>query len=173
MNYVDIAILVLLGVGAITGLIKGFVSELISIVGFLLAFIIANEVAPLSLPLLDWLSIPSENAISRVVVWLVILLLVLLLLRLVSTLLTKLLQALNIGWINRLLGMILGIVKYTLIACLVVTILEVACSHFDEWPLKKWLADSQGVEWIHEIVSFVSPYTEEYVLKPASQLLNR
>ncbi len=171
MNYIDLAILVIIGIGALTGLIRGFIKELIETVGILLAAVVANLVSPLTTPLLGYIGVNHQDATTSIIVWVVVFLILLFLLKQLSFLTTKLLKVLSINWLNRLLGLAFGVVKYTLIVCLLVSLLEVVCSHLDGSQITTWMKQSNYVPYIHDIISFVSPYAEQYIIRPVSAIV--
>lgn len=169
MNYVDIALLVFVGIGATMGLLRGFVREIISTIGILVAAIIANLVSPVADPYLGrW---GNESSSAAAIVWVVIFLLVLFILRKLSFIFTRLLKTVMLGGINKVLGALFGALKYLLIACLVVTLLEFVCTKFPETDLAEQLQASRLVPYIHDVVGFLSPYIDEYIVEPTKELI--
>ena len=164
MNYIDIALLAFVAVGATMGLLRGFVREIISTIGILLAAIIANLVSPVAGPYLSrW---GDESSTAAAIVWVVVFLVVLFVLRKLTFIITRLLKTVMLGGINKLLGALFGAFKYLLIACLIITLLEFVCTKFEDTDLAVQLAQSRLVPYIHDIVSFVSPYIDEYIVEP-------
>jgi membrane protein required for colicin V production len=169
MNYVDIALLAFVAVGALMGLLRGFVREIISTIGILLAAIIANLVSPVADPYLSrW---GNECSTAAAIIWVVIFLLVLFVLRKLTFIITRLLKTVMLGGINKLLGALFGALKYLLIACLVVSLLEFVCTKFPETNLAAQLQQSRLVPYIHDIVGYLSPYIDEYIVTPTRNLL--
>lgn len=169
MNYVDIVLLVFIGVGAMLGLFHGFVREVVSTIGILLAAIAANLVSPWAHPVVGrWI---DENTTTAVVVWVVIFFVTLFFLNRLATLVNRLLKAIMLGGLNTFLGGLFGALKYTLIACLIVTFLEFVCDKMEGTALAAEMQSSRLVPYVHDVVGFISPYAEEYVVRPAKELL--
>jgi membrane protein required for colicin V production len=151
------------------GLLRGFVREIISTIGILLAAIIANLVSPVADPYLSrW---GNECSTAAAIIWVVIFLLVLFVLRKLTFIITRLLKTVMLGGVNKLLGALFGAVKYLLIACLVVTLLEFVCSKFPDTQIDAQLKASRIVPYIHDVVGFLSPYIDKYIVAPTRQLL--
>lgn len=110
----DILLLALLAVGFVLGLISGAVKQVISLVAFVLGFVVASLYSPeLSHVLADALPMPDVCHVAAfVLLWLIVILVA----RLVGALLTSLLdKLLAIGMLNRLLGGILSTAKFALV----------------------------------------------------------
>lgn len=123
MTTLDIIILVVLGAGAIVGFSKGFLKQLASLLGLVAGLLIAKALYAtvaerVFLPLTDSLTV--AQGIAFVVIWLAVPLAFLLL----ASLLTKAMEAVSLGWVNRLLGAVLGALKATLLVSLLVCVVE-------------------------------------------------
>jgi membrane protein required for colicin V production len=169
MNYVDIALLAFVAVGATMGLLRGFVREIISTIGLLLAAVIANFVSPVANPYLSrW---GNESSTAAAIIWVVIFLVVLFVLRKLTFIITRMLKTVMLGGVNKLLGAVFGALKFLLIACLVVTLLEFVCSKFPDTQMASQLHASRIVPYIHDVVGFLSPYIDKYIVTPTRNLL--
>lgn len=152
------------------GLLRGFVREIISTIGILLAAIVANLVSPVANPYLGrW---GNESSTAAAIVWVLIFLLVLFVLRKLTFIITRLLKSVMLGGINKLLGALFGALKYLLIACLVITLLEFVCTKFPESDLAMQLQASRLVPYVHDVVALLSPYIDEYIVSPTQALIN-
>ena len=123
MTTLDIIILVVLGAGAIVGFSKGFLKQLASLLGLVAGLLIAKALYAtvaerVFLPLTDSLTV--AQGIAFVVIWLAVPLAFLLL----ASLLTKAMEAVSLGWVNRLLGVVLGALKAALLVSLLVCVVE-------------------------------------------------
>lgn len=123
MTTLDIIILVVLGAGAIVGFSKGFLKQLASLLGLVAGLLIAKALYAtvaerVFLPLTDSLTV--AQGIAFVVIWLAVPLAFLLL----ASLLTKAMEAVSLGWVNRLLGAVLGALKAVLLVSLLVCVVE-------------------------------------------------
>jgi membrane protein required for colicin V production len=101
----------------------------------------------------------------------VIFLVVLFVLRKLTFIITRMLKTVMLGGVNKLLGAVFGALKYLLIACLVVTLLEFVCSKFPDTQMASQLHASRIVPYIHDVVGFLSPYIDKYIVTPTRNLL--
>ena len=112
---VDILLLVLLGVGFVTGLISGAVKQLISFAAFVIGFVIACLYYQRFGEILSDFHV-TMPAFCKVLAFILLWVIVPIVAELVSKLLTSLLDKLCVmGMLNRLLGGILGLAKYALV----------------------------------------------------------
>ena len=105
MNWIDWAIIILLGIAAIRGFMRGFIVELAGLVALVLGIwggIRFNEKVAV------WLGLdPSKEALS----FLVTMALIMLAVHLMGRLITKLVDAAQLGIPNKLAGMALGVFR--------------------------------------------------------------
>ena len=123
MTTIDIVILIVLGAGAIVGFTKGFLKQLAGLLGLVAGLLIAKALYAtvaerFFLPLTDSLTV--AQGIAFVVIWLAVPLAFLLL----ATLLTKAMEAVALGWVNRLLGAGLGLLKSALLVSLLICVVQ-------------------------------------------------
>lgn len=123
MTTIDIVILIVLGAGAIVGFTKGFLKQLAGLLGLVAGLLIAKALYAtvaerFFLLLTDSLTV--AQGIAFVVIWLAVPLAFLLL----ATLLTKAMEAVALGWVNRLLGAGLGLLKSALLVSLLICVVE-------------------------------------------------
>lgn len=123
MTTIDIVILIVLVAGAIVGFTKGFLKQLADLLGLVAGLLIAKALYAtvaerFFLPLTDSLTV--AQGIAFVVIWLAVPLAFLLL----ATLLTKAMEAVALGWVNRLLGAGLGLLKSALLVSLLICVVE-------------------------------------------------
>ena len=123
MEIIDIIILVLIGIGVIQGLMKGSIKELATIVGFVAGLLLARAlfgtVAEQLAPALGT-SITIAQILAFVLIWVAVPIGC----SLLASVLTKALNVVNLGWLNRLAGALLGAVKVMLLVGLGIYVLE-------------------------------------------------
>lgn len=125
MTGIDIVILIAVGIGGILGFIKGFIKQLASFVGLVAGLLTARALyASLADKLCPVLtdSITLAQIIAFILIWIA----VPVGFSLIASLLTKALEAVSLGWVNRWLGACLGILKYMLLAGLLINVIEFA-----------------------------------------------
>ena len=116
---VDIFLLILLGVGFISGLFSGAVKQIVSLAAFVVGFAIASHYYQMLGDVLE--SVLPYSVFCKVVAFVLLWVFIPIIARLAGSLLTSLLDALLVlGLLNRLLGGIIGAIKYALIlgACI-------------------------------------------------------
>ena len=123
MEIIDIVILVMIGVGVIQGLMKGSIKELAAIVGFIAGLLLARAlfgtVAEQLAPALGT-SITIAQILSFILIWVAVPIGC----SLIASVLTKALDAVNLGWLNRLAGALLGAAKMMLLVGIGIYVLE-------------------------------------------------
>ncbi len=123
MNYIDIIILLFLLWGACRGFSKGLIIEVATLLGLVLGVYIAIKYSSYTEGILvDFLNI-SSRYISYIALA-VTFVLVAIVVYIIGKLLTKLIDIISLGLINKLLGTILGIAKYFVIACVLLMIVD-------------------------------------------------
>ena len=123
MQTIDVIICVLLVIGLISGLRDGLVKQIAGLAGLIGGLLLGRMFYT---PVGEWLATAfgmSEEA-SRVVAFIVMLLVVPLLFSLLGWLVEKLLRAVSLNWVNRLLGGLVGILKFALFAGVIITGIE-------------------------------------------------
>ena len=124
MNSLDIGILSIAAIFFIKGLFRGFVHELITIAGLILGYIISiTYLSLLSGFILNFFSTIPESVV-KLVSFFLLFVGTNLILRLAANILTKTLKVAMLGWLNRLFGGILGMLKGVIILGIIVFIIN-------------------------------------------------
>ena len=118
MTIFDYAILVIIGLSIILSVMRGIVAEVLSIVSWVAAFYVAKTYTSEMLPMMP-LDIPTES-LRVLAAFLVLFLATLLVATLLAIALSAILKKFGLGWLNRLLGALFGIVRGLLIVCIIV-----------------------------------------------------
>jgi len=107
MNWLDIVIIIVLVITAISGFVNGLIKMVFSLAGLIVGVILAGR---FYVALADHLGfIPGDNA-PRIVAFIIIFLVVMLVATLLGALLTKIISASLLNWVNRLGGVVLGVI---------------------------------------------------------------
>lgn len=123
MNYIDIIILLFLLFGAFRGFSKGLVIEVATLAGLILGVYISIRYSSYTEGILrDFMNITSEyiSYIALAVTFIVVVVGVYIL----GKLLTKLVDIISLGLVNKLLGTLFGVVKYFIIVCVLLMIID-------------------------------------------------
>lgn len=118
MTIFDYITLGIVGLSVLLGLIRGFVHEVLAIVGWILAFYIAKVYASELAPLMP-IEIPSES-LKLLAAFLVLFLSTLLITSLIAIIIAALFKKVGLGWFNRWLGMFFGFMRGLIIVCILV-----------------------------------------------------
>ena len=129
MNPVDIGIAVVIAFCVIRGFFRGFIKEIFSLIGALAGFYIACIYYPDAAKLLiKWApSLPYENIISFVLIFIGILILI----SLLGVGIKYLLNIVFLGWVDRVCGILFGAAKGVLIVSMVLLVLTAFVPEFD------------------------------------------
>lgn len=123
MATIDIFILIIVGLGFLFGIKKGFIKQLATllgvITGLLAAKILYVSLAEKISPMLND-SITLAQTIAFIAIWIA----VPLVFSLIASMLTKALEIVSLGWLNRLLGAVLGALKYLLLLSILISVIE-------------------------------------------------
>jgi len=118
MNHVDIILAIPLTIGAIRGFTKGFILELASlagiIIGVFLAALFSGLISQLLLEYVDW----NPNAM-KIVAFIIIFIFVVITVKIVGRLIEKFFKLIGLNFLNRIAGLIAGILKFAFILSVV------------------------------------------------------
>lgn len=123
MNYIDIVLVLLLVFSAISGFRKGLIVELASLAALILGIWGAIEFSDVTSNfLVENFHLKSEhlNVISFIVTFVVIVILV----HIVGSVVNKLVETVMLGFLNKLAGMVFGIVRAALILSIVLVVFD-------------------------------------------------
>lgn len=124
LGWVDLVLLGLFGLSVLVGLWRGLVFEVVSLLGWLVAFIIANSVGPMLAEL-----VPAGVAEPALRLWgayLVVFVLVLIACTLLARMLRALVSATPLSAIDHLLGGVFGVVRGALVLVVVATLVTLS-----------------------------------------------
>ncbi len=110
-------------IGTIRGYSNGFVIELTQIASVFIGIIIAlkytNVIAAFAHQ-----QIAFSFELIQIVVFFILFALVVMIMRFIGNLITRLLKLIFLGWFNRLLGIVFGVIKAMLLLCLLAVITQ-------------------------------------------------
>lgn len=129
MNILDIIIIIPIVAGFVIGLFKGLVKELLSLIAIVLGIYGAKTFEPMVTKLL--LSIfDIQQKVAQPISYLILFVLIAIGLLILANMLDKLLSAISLGGLNKLLGGIFGGVKYALIVSVLLNIFNALDNRF-------------------------------------------
>ncbi len=122
MNYLDIILVIPLAYGLVQGLRKGLIKEIAGLIAIILGIYLAR-----------YFSLPASQALIEMTGWAanictplayaLVFIAVSLSISALSYMLSKIIGAIMLGWLNRLLGAIFGVVKMTLLLSVILNFL--------------------------------------------------
>lgn len=132
MNYIDVGMSLLVGLSVLLAFWKGFVEQLLSLVGWVAAFLASTRLGEQVAPMFaQWVVDPS---VQLVVAYVVIALVVWLASKVVSKALGTLVQKIGLGQLDRLLGVLFGAIRGVVLVVLLVAIASLTDLRFhSEW----------------------------------------
>ena len=158
MTVIDIIILVLLALAVFKGIKDGLVRQAGGIAGIILGIFIAGRFsAMLSKWLNQWIPDVSEN-IAKILSFVIIIIVVIICTALLSRLLEKVIKITTLGWVNRLLGVLLSVCTVTLLIGVIISLIEYVNATWFTLVDQGRLESSKGVQIISSISDAVFPY---------------
>ncbi|MFK7160998.1 CvpA family protein [Marinospirillum sp. MEB164] len=156
MNYLDLAIVLLLLASVLLAFWKGFVEQALSLAGWVVAFLAAthlgHEVAPVFAHFL------ADPGLQLAVAYLVIALVVWLASKVVSKALATLVQKIGLGKLDRLLGILFGVIRGFVLVLLLVAIASLTDLRFhNQWQT------SQLMPYFEQVRDRAAAHLDDYI----------
>jgi membrane protein required for colicin V production len=123
MPVFDIVLLALFIPAIIHGVVKGLITQVVSLASVIVGAIVAGRFAP-DLTQVAMLQFSSDEKVTYIVCFILIFLVCALIMALVGHLITKLFKLATLGWLNRTLGGLFAIFTTALVLGLLITAFE-------------------------------------------------
>ena len=150
LSAVDWILLAVLGLSFLLGVWRGIVQEVLSLVGWIAAFYVSQMYAPAAAA---WLPMEGSRQMLRYAAgFVVVFVAVLVGTVLVSALIKKLISAVGLGPLDRLLGSLFGLMRGVVIL-LAVTVLVGMTPMRDTEAWKQ----AQGAQWLQQFLHVLKP----------------
>ncbi len=161
VGWVDIALLLFMALSVVVGLMRGVVFEIMSLAGWVVAYVAAQLLTPWVQPHTS-IGQPG-SALNHAVAFAAVFFLTLLLWGLSARLLRVLIRATPLSSFDRLLGAVFGLVRGLLVLLVLALVLGVT-------PVAKWpsFQRSQGVAWLNAVVKEIMPWLPVAITQPSS-----
>ena len=121
MNVIDIIILIILAWGAFRGFTKGFILQIITFIALIIGIWAALKFSDVMAEFLTR-SMDITGKYLPVLSFILIFVLVIVVAHLIGMLLTRIFELVALGWLNRLGGIVFGILKMAFIVSVVLTL---------------------------------------------------
>lgn len=155
MNWLDILFLSIIGISSFLGLWRGLVREVFTFLGIVGGALIAGRTYELVLPFVEKF-ISSAN-LAKIVSFILIFLVAAILIHLLGVVISKLFKILFLGWLNRIFGLLFGLIKGVAIVLVAILLL----SKFPLASSKKLLEDSIVAPPAFTLLEFFLPLLPE------------
>jgi len=149
LSWVDIALLAVLGLSVLIGLWRGFVFEIVSLLGWLVAFVIANSAGPV---LADFVPFGGEPQVKLWIAYIFVFVAILVTCTLLARMLRALIAATPLSFVDHLLGGVFGVVRGALI-CVVLATLVMLSPYASSTTWK----NSHGALWLGMALEGLKP----------------
>lgn len=150
LSAVDWILLAVLGLSFLLGIWRGIVQEVLSLVGWVAAFYVSQMYAPIAAA---WLPMEGSSQMLRYAAgFVVVFVAVLVGTVLVSALIKKLISAVGLGPLDRLLGSLFGLMRGVVIL-LAVTVFVGMTPMRDTEAWKQ----AQGTQWLQQFLHVLKP----------------
>ena len=150
LSAVDWILLAVLGLSFLLGIWRGIVQEVLSLVGWVAAFYVSQMYAPMAAA---WLPMEGSSQMLRYAAgFVVVFVAVLVGTVLVSALIIKLISAVGLGPLDRLLGSLFGLMRGVVIL-LAVTVFVGMTPMRDTEAWKQ----AQGTQWLQQFLHVLKP----------------
>ncbi|HPR16794.1 MAG TPA: CvpA family protein [Candidatus Cloacimonadota bacterium] len=151
MNILDIIIAVFLVIFMINGLRKGFIKNVLGLLGLIVIIILIIKIGnPVKIMLIQKIGI--SEILALILAYVLIIIFITLVVKLISFILSQIITTLNAGCLDKMLGMVFGLLNGVLIIALILIV-------FDISPAKKTVRimtqDSVAVQYIRKFTLVV------------------
>ena len=163
MNTVDIILLLAFVPALVSGISKGFIYQVFSLVGMVLsvwmAFKFTNTVGSFIGPFLD-----VNKIVLRAISFSVILVAVTVLVGLLGRMAGKLVKVVMLGWLDKLLGVVFAVLKAALVLGVVILLFD-AINDKLSLVSNEVLSESVLYAPVHDLAQIVFPYLKTLLFK--------
>lgn len=158
MTGFDYAVLGIIGISVLLSIMRGFVREILALVSWVVAFILARLYTMELVPLLPE-AIPSE-ALKLLAAFLILFLATLLLCSLLAIALSQIFKKVGLGWVDRGLGALFGVLRGVLMVATLVLL-----AGFTALPKDPIWRNAMFAAPLEAMVTSVLPWLPEDIAK--------
>jgi membrane protein required for colicin V production len=159
MNWIDLVIVILLGLSVITGFTNGFVKEVASLAALILGIWGAVKFSTFTAAkLYEWFDMSGQYV--GIIAFLVTFLIIVVIIHFIGVLADKFIDAISLGFLNRILGMVFGLLKSVLILSVIFVILNALDARHPFLPKEK-IEQSRFYNPISDIAPAIFPVIGE------------
>lgn len=149
LNWLDIAIIVIMGISILFGVKRGFIKEVFTLLALILGIVVASRSYPSGAEMLS--GVIHNCNVANVVSFIIIFFLMAALFTLIGILLKKLIKWVQLSWIDRIGGMAFGLLRGAIIVGVVLTIMT-------QYPVlgsDKWVKDASLAPFFFPFIEYL------------------
>jgi membrane protein required for colicin V production len=159
MNWIDLVIVILLGLSVISGFTNGFVKEVASLAALILGIWGAIKFSTFTAAkLYDWFDMSGQYV--GIIAFLVTFLVIVVVIHFIGILADRFIDAISLGFLNRILGMVFGLLKSILIMSVIFVVLNALDARRPFLPKEK-IEQSRFYNPISDIAPAIFPIIGE------------
>jgi membrane protein required for colicin V production len=159
MNYIDLIIIVVLIIGLARGFIDGFIKEFASLLALVLGIWGAIRFSSLMAEkLYDFFDMTGKYV--GIIAFLITFIVIVIIVHFIGLLVDKFVESISLGFINRILGLVFGLIKNALILSVIFVILNAIEAKHHFLP-KEAIANSRFYHPIADIAPAIFPIIGE------------
>ncbi|MBN2862453.1 MAG: CvpA family protein [Bacteroidales bacterium] len=159
MNWIDLVIVIILGIGVVRGFIDGFVKEVAALAALILGIWGAIKFSAFTAAkLYDWFDMTGQYV--GIIAFMVTFGIIVVVIHFVGILADKMIKAISLGFLNRILGILFGLIKNVLILSVIFSVLN-AIDARKPFINKSKIAESKLYNPISDIVPAIFPVLGE------------
>lgn len=169
MNTLDIILLLLFIPGIIHGLAKGLMEQAVSLVGIVLGALLAYKYYTQMGAWLGGFWNTSETVLN-IIGFAIILILTLVVVLLLAKIITKIVDMASLGWLNRVLGMVLSLFLTAFVLGVLAMVFEALNGQFNFVHDSKLLEESVVYPLLKDFAQTVLPFLKQ-IITPATEAI--
>lgn len=136
MNYIDIIILIILGIAMVKGFINGFVREMAALLALVLGIWAAIKFSGFTATKLYEL-FDITGKFTGIIAFIITFIIVVIVINFIGNIIDRIIKLIALGFLNRLLGLVFGVIKSVLILSVIFVVLNAIDEHRPFLPKEK------------------------------------
>lgn len=162
LGILDIVIFASIAAGAVFGIFKGFVRQIVSIAALVLgAWCAGKFTADLAAAIKGWFSLEIAQQTLHIIAFVIIFILVIILAHFIGRGIESIIKLSMLGWLNRILGFLFGALKAIIILSVAAYAVEYLNGMFKIIP-QDILAKSEGYGFLTTFAHKFFPFLNNY-----------
>lgn len=161
MSIIDIIILIPFAFALFKGIKDGFVGQIAGIGGIILGIVLGSRFSSLlSTHVSQWIN--ASEAVIKIISFAIIIIAVILLAAILTKLIEKLFSLVMLGWLNKVLGVLLAFAGAALIVGSVISLISYINETWFVIISKEKIAESVLYQPLEDLVNMVFPYLRKF-----------